>query len=103
MQFFIKNNGFVFTCTNRTIYHILQFIQGGKVSQLQNSTEIRSKTFAVGPPQVLSRVAKPFVIGPLSIGDYKRHPVAIDSTGIYSPYGLATQDYLKRLALIAST
>jgi len=30
----------------------LQIVRGGKVSRLQNSTVIRWKIFAVGPPQV---------------------------------------------------
>jgi len=33
---------------NISLYRILQIVQGGKVSRLQNSTVIRWKTFAVG-------------------------------------------------------
>jgi len=33
------------------MYRILQIVRGGKVSQLQDSTVIRWKTFAVGPSQ----------------------------------------------------
>ena len=71
------------------LYCILQFIRGGKVLRLQNSTVIRWKTFVVGPPRALSRIATPFVTGRLSIGDYKRRSVTKDSTSMYSPYVLA--------------
>jgi len=70
-------------------YRILQIVQGGKVSRLQNSTVIRWKTFAVGPSLPL------FFYNLLSEGNYFAGKVSQLPTDPRKPQNFSTSNNLQ--------
>jgi len=76
------------------MYRILQIVQGGKVSRLQNSTAIRWKTFAVGPS---------FFYNLLSEGNYFAGKVSRLPTDPRKPRNFSTSNNLQYTVCVFQT